>query len=379
MQHVYDLAEADPAGPTIVAVGVFDGVHRGHQHLLHELVETARAQDCIPAALTFFPHPDIVLGQASGRYYLTTPEQRAAMFRELGVQVVVSHPFNDAVRKMRAADFVDRLLAYLNLRELWVGADFALGHRREGDVDFLRAQGAAKGFTLRVVDLVTNDDSGQTISSSGIRHALHAGKVEQAAHWLGRPYCLAGDVDFLRAQGAAKGFTLRVVDLVTNDDSGQTISSSGIRHALHAGKVEQAAHWLGRPYCLAGDVVRGDGRGHSIGFPTANMDVWDQQILPRKGVYAGWARLGGRVYEAVANLGRRPTFDGQIVRMEAHLLDFDQTIYGEPLAFDFVARLRDEMRFDGIDELVAQIGRDVARGRAILAEQPRPPDARWSG
>lgn len=319
MQHVYDLAEADPAGPTIVAVGMFDGVHRGHQHLLHELVETARAQDCIPAALTFFPHPDIVLGQASGRYYLTTPEQRAAMFRELGVQVVVSHPFNDAVRKMRAADFVDRLLAYLNLRELWVGADFALGHRREGDVDFLRAQGAAKGFTLRVVDLVTNDDSGQTISSSGIRHALHAGKVEQAAHWLGRPYCLAGD------------------------------------------------------------VVRGDGRGHSIGFPTANMDVWDQQILPRKGVYAGWARLGGRVYEAVANLGRRPTFDGQIVRMEAHLLDFDQTIYGEPLAFDFVARLRDEMRFDGIDELVAQIGRDVARGRAILAEQPRPPDARWSG
>lgn len=307
MQHVYDLTQANPTGPTIVAVGMFDGVHRGHRHLLRRLVETAQAESCVPTVLTFFPHPDIVLGRASGRYYLTTPEQRADEFRRLGVEIVVTHPFNDAVRQVRAAAFVDQLRQYLNLHELWIGADFALGYKREGNAAFLREQGAARGFTVREVELVTNDESGQTISSSAIRQALNTGSVEQAAHWLGRPYRLVGD------------------------------------------------------------VVRGDGRGRTIGFPTANLDVWDQQVLPKHGVYAGWAWLGEARYMSVANLGQRPTFDNNIVRMEAHLLDFDASIYGQSLAFDFVARLRDEMRFDGIDALVAQIGRDAARGREILA------------
>ncbi|MBN2305238.1 MAG: bifunctional riboflavin kinase/FAD synthetase [Anaerolineae bacterium] len=307
MQHVYDLTDASPAGPTIVAVGMFDGVHRGHQHLIRRLVDTARAQGYVPTVLTFFPHPDIVLGRAAGRYYLTTPEQRARLFHNLGVECVVTHPFNDSVRQVRAADFVDRLLTYLKLRELWVGTDFALGHKREGNIDFLREQGAAKGFTLRAVDLLTNDSSGRTISSSGIREALNTGDITRATFWLGRPYRLVGE------------------------------------------------------------VVRGDGRGRTIGFPTANMDLWDQQILPKNGVYAGWARLGDEVHMAVANLGRRPTFDGGIVRMEAHLLDFDRSIYGETLAFEFVVRLRDEQRFDGIDALVAQIRRDAAQARVLLA------------
>jgi riboflavin kinase / FMN adenylyltransferase len=312
MQHVYSLRDAHPTGPTIVAVGMFDGVHRGHQHLLQRLVSTARQRDHVPTVLAFFPHPDVVLGKARDRYYLSTPEQRAALLGALGVELVVTHPFDEEVRQVRAADFVDRLIAHLNLSALWVGADFALGYKREGNVNFLRQQGAAKGFELEAIELVTNDGNGHFISSSTIRAALAEGDVEQANRWLGRPYRLAGE------------------------------------------------------------VVHGDGRGHTIGFPTANMDVWEEKMLPGRGVYAGWAHLDGETFMAVANIGHRPTFDGKIVTVEAHLLDFDRDIYGATLAFDVVARLRPEMKFNGVEELVAQIQQDVARGRALLADQPRP-------
>src|SRR5690606_21915410 len=256
--------------------------------------------------------PDKVLGRAQGRYYLTTPEQRAELLGALGVEVVVSHPFDDEVRQMRAAAFVDRLVEHLKLRALWVGQDFALGYKREGNVAFLREQGAQKGFAVQVVDLVGN------------------------AH------------------------------------SGEVITSSTIRAALEAGDVERAARWLGRPYTVEGTVIHGDGRGRTIGFATANLDVWDEQMLPANGVYAGWARVGGEAFMAVANVGRRPTFEGQIVRLEAHLLDFDRPIYGERMAFEFVARLRDEQRFDGIDALVAQIHRDAEQGRDLLSALPKP-------
>ena len=289
---------------------MFDGVHLGHRYLLARLVETARAEGCIPAVLTFYPHPDVVLGRASGRYYLTSPDQRAALLGSLGVELVITHPFDDDVRQIRAAAFVDRLVTHLDPCGLWVGADFALGYKREGNVAFLRAQGAEKGFSVEVVDLITNDNTGNVISSSGIRAALETGDVVRAAHHLGRPYRLEGE------------------------------------------------------------VVRGDGRGRTIGFPTANIDVWDQQVLPMKGVYAGWAHLNGEAFKAVANIGNRPTFDGKLVTVEAYLLDFDRDIYGQHLIFDVMAFLRPELKFSGVDELVTQIGRDVEQGRALLDAPP---------
>jgi|AMZC01.1.fsa_nt_AMZC01002609.1_2 riboflavin kinase/FMN adenylyltransferase len=312
MQHVYRLEDARPDGPTILAVGMFDGVHRGHQYLLERLVSKARAEHCVPAVLTFFPHPDVVLGRASGRYYLTSPEQRAALLGALGVELIVTHPFNDEVRQMRAADFVDRLLTHLRLRELWVGADFALGYKREGNVTFLQAEGARKNFTVEVVELVTNDESGAVISSSTIRAALAEGDVSTATHRLGRPYRLEGT------------------------------------------------------------VIHGDGRGRTLGFPTANIDVWEEQFLPRKGVYAGWAHLNGETFMAVANIGNRPTFNGKTVTVEAYLLDFDRDIYGAHLIFDLVAFLRPELKFNGVEALIAQMHQDVAQGRAILEALPRP-------
>jgi riboflavin kinase/FMN adenylyltransferase len=311
MQHVYRLEDASLPGPAIVAVGMFDGVHLGHQYLLRRLVATAQAERGVPTVLTFFPHPDVFLGRAAGRYYLTTPERRAALLSEMGVECVVTLPFDDRTRQMRAAEFVDRLIRYLQLRELWVGADFALGYKREGNVDFLRAQGEQKGFKLEVVELVANDGNGQIISSASVRAALQAGDIETVTRRLGR--------------------------------------------------------W----YRLEGQVVHGDGRGKTIGFPTANMDVWDQQVLPQNGVYAGWAHLDGETFMAVANVGNRPTFNGYPVTVEAHLLDFDRDIYDRDLIFDVVAYLRPELRYDSVEALVEQIRLDVAQGREILSRLPK--------
>lgn len=310
-RHVYTLTDATVDRPSLVTIGVFDGVHRGHQHLITSLVEEAHKNGCLAVVLTFFPHPDIVLRGLKGRYYLTTPEQRADMLLSLGVDLVVTHPFDDDTRHMRAADFVDLLVDYLRVRQLWVGADFALGYRREGDVAYLTEQGQEKGFSVHAIELV------------------------QARN------------------GAASA-----------------ISSTRIRELLEAGSVESARKLLGRGYALAGEVSHGKKRGRSIGFPTANIEVWDQQIIPANGVYAGWGMLGDERFMAMTNVGISPTFMNETVTVEAYLLDFDRDIYGKNLTITFEKYLRPEQKYDSLDALIAQINHDVERGRAYLASLP---------
>ncbi len=321
MRHIYNLSDARLDQPSIVTIGVFDGVHRGHQHLLSELVREARISNRLAVVLTLFPHPDRVLRGLTGRYYLTTPEQKADLLGQLGIDVVVTHPFNDQVRHVRAAEFVDQLRSHLNMTSLWVTADFAMGYKREGNFAYLSAQGAEKGFEVRQIELLSAD--------------------------------------------------------------GDRISSSAIREALAAGDVELAASLLGRPYRVDGPVVHGDHRGRTIGFPTANIDVWDEQVLPANGVYACWATLyseqhglrhggqhsepGGERFMAMTNVGERPTFGGTSVRVEAYLLDFDRDIYGQWLALEFMSRLRGEQKFSGLDALVQQIRADVDKGRSLLS------------
>lgn len=306
MQHIHDLIEARLDRPSLVTIGMFDGVHRGHQYLIRELVKKARAAQYATVVLSFFPHPDVVIRHITEPYYLTSPETRARLLGELGVDVVVTHPFNDEIRQIRAADFVDRLCKYLNLAALWATKDFALGYKREGHIDFLREQGRQKGFTVETLDLLTDENTHETIASAAIRAAL-----------------AEGDVD-------------------------------------------KAQHHLGRYYQVSGEVVHGQQRGRTIGIPTANIDYWDQQILPQIGVYACWAHLGDETFMAVTNIGKRPTFDGRSVTVEGHILDFDRDIYGQTLTLDFVQHLRGEVKFSGIDTLVAQIQQDVAQGREIL-------------
>ncbi|MBC7811134.1 MAG: bifunctional riboflavin kinase/FAD synthetase [Burkholderiales bacterium] len=306
MKHIYHLAEAHLEQPSLVTIGVFDGVHIGHQHLIRRLVADAHANNRLAVVLTFFPHPDVVLRGLQGRYYLMTPEQRADEMAKLGVDFVVTHPFDDVVRQLRAADFVDQLVEHLKIDALWVGSDFAMGYKREGNVDYLRAQGEEKGFSLNVIDLIV-------------------------------------------AEGA-------------------TISSTAIRDALLNGDVGQVRDWLGRAYEVEGEVIHGQERGRTIGFPTANTAVWPKQVIPANGVYAGWATIGDERFMAMTNVGVRPTFEGEGVTVEAYLLDFDRDIYGQKVRLSFETRLRAEQKFNGIQELIAQIGKDVEAGRAYLSQ-----------
>lgn len=306
MEHIQALNEIQLSQPSIVTVGMFDGVHRGHQVLVNRLVEEAHTSNRAAVVLTFFPHPDVVIRNVTEPYYLTSPETRAQLLGELGVDVVVSHPFNDTVRQIRAADFVDQLCQYLNLSALWATSDFALGYKREGNIDFLREQGKEKGFSVETIELL----------------------LDEGSH--------------------------------------EPISSQSIREALKVGDVAKAADYLGRPYRLSGEIVYGQQRGRTIGFPTANLDIWSEQLLPEIGVYATRAHLGDETFMSVTNIGKRPTFDGVGITVEAHLLDFDRDIYGDTLQLDFIERLRGEVKFSGIDALVEQIRQDAVDGRKIL-------------
>ncbi len=311
MSHIYDLSNVHLLQPSIITIGMFDGVHRGHQHLVRRLVHEAHADNRLAVALTFYPHPDVVLRNITGRYYLSTLDERAERLLNLGVDYVVTHPFNDETRQMRAAEFVDKMIRYLKMDRLWVGADFALGYKREGDVPYLQAQGEEKGFSVQVVDMVRTPD-------------------------FDRP-----------------------------------ISSTLVRGLIEAGKVDEARELLGRGYTVSGEVVHGKKRGRSIGFPTANIDVWEHQLIPANGIYAGWAWLGDERHMAMINVGISPTFNNRSITVEAYLLDFDRDIYGQKLTISFEKYVRPEARYESVQGLIEQIGRDVEAGRAILASLER--------
>lgn len=304
-KRVDDLAEIDERRPTFLAIGVFDGVHRGHQQLLQSMAAEAEEAGAQAAVLTFFPHPKEVIQDLHGRLYLTTVAQRVALLGEQGIALIVVHPFDEEVRTTRAADFVDRLCRHFDLRQLW-GGSFSLGYQREGTAAYLRELGEERGFTVR--------------------------EVQDLVSWRGEP-----------------------------------VSSSRIRQALAEGNMEEVNGCLGRPFRIEGSVIRGDRRGHTIGFPTANLEVWEQQLLPAKGVYATHAYFQGERYVAATNVGVRPTFGEPGLLVEAHLFDFDDDIYGEELALEFVGRIRDERKFSGLDALKAQIQQDVAQVAAMLA------------
>lgn len=289
-----------------LTIGSFDGVHKGHQAILHKLIAGAHAAGAPAVVLTFYPHPSIVLRGRSGPFYLTSPEERALLLGELGVDRVITLTFDQELASQTAPQFIQALYDHLGLRHLCVGHDFALGRNRQGDLPFLQNLGKEMGFSVNVM----------------------------------RP---------IRSQG-------------------QVISSSRIRAALLEGDVRQANALLGRRYRVSGEVVAGDGRGRTIGIPTANLDVWPERLLPGRGVYACLASVDGQTRRAVVNIGVRPTFENQeaLPRLEAHLLDYAGDLYGKDLAISFVARLRDEQRFPSFQDLVSQIHADIHQAKKIL-------------
>jgi len=303
--RVNTLAEMSDRQPTYLALGSFDGVHLGHQAVLRQMVDEARAAAVRSAVLTFFPHPKRVLSGDRGRFYINAIEDRVALLAALGVDLVITHSFDERLRTTRAANFVDQLLSHLDMRQIW-GGNFAFGYRREGNVDFLRREGIKRGFEVRTVETLLTFE-GSLISSSRVRRGLDVG-------------------DFYDVNGC-----------------------------------------LGRRHALSGVVVQGDQRGRRIGFPTANLAVWDELLLPANGVYAAYAWLGNRRYVAAANVGVRPTVNGGDRTVEAYLLDFDEEIYGQTVRLAFERRIRAEKRFSGLDTLRAQIEQDVDEVRQSLS------------
>jgi riboflavin kinase/FMN adenylyltransferase len=310
MELVHGLPSSINARPTVLTIGAFDGVHRGHQYLIGSTVRRARALDWQSAVLTFDPHPDMVINPAADRFYLTSIEEQADQIAALGVDLLIVLPFNREVMALTAQQFMDQVLQAIALRELWVGWDFALGRKREGNLARLREIGQALGYSVHPVDAFAMAD-------------------------------------------------------------GSPVSSTRIREALRAGDVAQAAELLGRSFSVHGTVSRGDQRGRTIGFPTANLQVPDHHVLPGDGVYVCRATVGSQRYGAVTNIGLRPTFDGKRRTVEAYLLDFVDEIYGEVVALDILHRLRGEQKFDGIGALIAQITADVASARAWLGQHPQ--------
>lgn len=306
MQHVYRLEDLQLDKPSMVTIGVFDGLHRGHQHLIRQLVAQAHADNLLAGVMTFHPHPDEVLQGDKGRYNLTTVDERVALMADLGVDYMVTHPFNREVMQIRAADFVNRLVKYMQLCCLWVGADFALGYKREGNIAFLTQQGAEKGFTVRAIQLVDTDDT--------------------------------------------------------------VVSSTQIRQALLAGDMELPRRLLGRSYSITGEVMHGQKRGRQLGYPTANIAVPDGKLIPANGVYAGWVFINGERFMGATNVGYSPTFGNDAVTVETYILDFSRELYGETITFTFEKYLRPEMKFDGLDALVEQMAQDVEAGRTYLSQ-----------
>jgi riboflavin kinase/FMN adenylyltransferase len=289
-----------------VAIGVFDGVHLGHRRVLREVGAEAVARDLLLTVLTFDRHPLALIDPARVPPRLSDDRQRTELLAELGVDQVAVLTFDETVRSLEAEAFVRQVLvAGLGARLVAVGRDFRFGRDRAGDVDGLRRLGQDEGFDLMEVELLTNGD---------------------------------------------------------------TLSSTSIRHAVTAGDLDEAASRLGRSYELRGEVVAGDGRGASIGYPTANLDVDPAMAMPQRGVYAVEVVRDGEAHPGVANIGVRPTFGGEREILEVHLFDFDESLYGERLAVRFVSRLRGEQKFSGIEDLVAQIDRDAAAAASVLGQ-----------
>ncbi len=291
-----------------LTIGAFDGVHLGHQQIIRSLVTEAHQTGAVAVVLTFFPHPAVYLQKIRGPFYLSSPDKRAEILYGLGVDTVITELFNENIANLSAQQYLDMLQKSLQIRQLWVGYDFAMGRGRETNVTNLRKMAENMGFVFRSLPAIEID--------------------------------------------------------------GEIVSSSQIRSMLLMGFVEDVIRKLGRPYQLDGVIVSGDRRGRHLGFPTANLQVMSQALIPENGVYACWATVRNQRYAAAVNIGVRPTFAGMetIPMIEVHLLDVfgKQDFYNERLSIDFITRLRSEQSFPNAQALSDQIDQDVRKTRAVL-------------
>lgn len=309
MQIEEELAKVKPQKETLLTIGVFDGVHLGHQHLLTHLRNEARKKGWLSGVVTFKSHPQAVLFHENKLFWLNDLETRISLLQGVGIDVIVVLSFTLELAQLTAREFVQLLKDYLQMRGLVIGPDFALGRNREGDAAQLRLLGQEMGFSVEVVP----------------------------------PLVLDGEV----------------------------VSSSAVRQTLAQGNMEKVEKLSGRFFSLSGRVVSGDKRGRVLGFPTANLDVKPEQALPGDGVYVTVAYINHEALPSVTNIGIRPTFGGGERVIETYLLDYEGQVPEQKLRIDLVSRLRDERHFGTAEELKAQIRRDIDQARIILDKRAR--------
>ena len=304
MQVEEELAGFSPDKDTILTIGVFDGVHLGHQRLIAELIRQARQKELLAGVVTFRQHPEDLLSTGKRLPFLTDIKTRTRLLKEEGVDLIVTLSFTRELAALSARRFMTLLREHLRMRGLVIGSDFALGKSREGDTGAIQRLGKEMGLSVTIVP------------------------------------------------------PLKI--------NGEIVSSTALRKALSEGNIDKVKELTGRPYSLHGKVVEGAGRGEGLGFPTANMDVKSGQALPPDGVYVGLTRFNGKVYQSMTNIGRNPTFGDAERSVESYLVDYHGDLYGKEVHLDIVARLRDEKKFAGADDLKKQISQDIMQGKAIL-------------
>lgn len=299
MRLFHGTDNAKIARPTVMTLGVFDGLHLGHQLIMQTVVERARAIGAVPTVITFEPHPRAVLHPESAPPLLQTFDQKIEALGVLGIEQTIVIHFDQAFAQIRAQDFLsDVVVDRLQAKEIYLGRGFAFGHNREGNIELVRQVSTRLGFR-------------------------------------------ADEVPEVRVRG-------------------RRASSSRIRELLQDGEVNLARRMLGRPYGVEGRVVRGDGRGAQIGFPTANLHP-QNRVIPRGGVYVTATLIDSKWRRSVTNIGTRPTFDTAAeTSVETFIMNWSGDLYGDVVRVRFLHRLRDEKRFDSVDELRAQIKSDVA-------------------
>ncbi len=307
MKVLEELQSFAPEKETALTIGVFDGVHLGHQHLLKKLIEQATREELMPGVVTFDRHPEEVLSPDKKLIYLTDLEQRKELIRASGIPLIVTLSFTPELSQLTAREFIQLLREYLKLRLLVMGPDFALGRNREGNLETLRALGRELGFKVLPVP----------------------------------PFEIEGEV----------------------------VRSTLIRQALVHGELKKVAKLLGRNFTLRGKVVPGADRGKELGFPTANIWPNSLKVLPPDGVYATRVRVGEKMFPSVTNIGVRPTFGGGERWIEVHIPDFQGDLYGKKLSLEFVERLRGELRFATPEDLKSQIAKDVSKAQTIIEKE----------
>ena len=307
MREITDITTFTTQQPTVLTIGTFDGVHLGHQKIVERVVTTAHQEGLLATVFTFFPHPRMVVQHDKGLKLIHTLEEKKQLLQQLGVDLLVVHPFNEAFAQLTAEEFVSSILVQrLNVKKVIIGYDHRFGRNRTANIDDMRLFGKKYGFAVEEI-------------------------------------------------------SVQEVDEVS-------VSSTKIREALNKGDVNTAEHYLGTPYSLTGRVVHGLKLGRILGYPTANIQVTeDYKLIPKDGVYAVYSYISGRKVYGMMSIGKNPTIEGKGASIEVYFFDFNGDLYDQKLTIEFVQYLREEQKFATIDLLKKQLQDDETAARKAIA------------